>query len=1827
MSGPIRFLNSESRRFFYRIPAALLFVAIFAFIILPSIALAALNENFNSYTAGTFAEDLAISGVTFSAGTFHQWNIQPVVGLEATATGNTLRTDPVGSVVSDLIVDFGLDQDSATFDWISVVQNGLQVRFYLDGNPTPVSTQNFTGTVSVPFQTTYGVQVFEATENVTGFSFDRMIFDFSAGSARGAIDNFTTTDASPGLTTISIDDVTVTEGNAGTVNATFNVTRSATSASAVTVNWATADNTATTADNDYVTNSGMVTFAPSDTSETVTVVVNGDTAVETNETFFVNLSGPTNATIADHQGVGTITNDDAALPTISIGDVTVTEGNAGTVNANFNVTLSTASASTVTVDWGTADNTATTADNDYAADGNTVTFTPGDTSETVTVVVNGDTAIELDETFFVDLGNPVNATILDGEGVGTITNDDVASTPTISISDVTVTEGNTGTVNATFNVTLSAASASAVSVNWTVADNTATFADNDFVLANGTVVFAPGDVTEPVTILVIGDTTFEPTESFFVDLGNPVNATILDGQGVGTITNDDSAPTISINDVTVTEGNAGTVNATFTVSLSNATYQTVTVDWSSADDTATTADADYTAVSNTTTFTPGDVSETVTVVVNGDTTFEANETFFVNLSNATNATFADNQGVGTITNDDTAPTISINDVTVTEGNAGTTNFTFTVSLSAASGVTTTVDWASADNTATAADSDYTAANNTVTFTPGDTSETVTVMVNGDTTFEPDETFLVNLTNPTNATIADNQGVGTITNDDAAPTISINDVTVTEGNAGTVNATFTVSLSAASGLTTTVDWTTADNTATTADSDYTAANNTVTFTPGDTSETVTVVVNGDTTFEATESFFVNLTNPTNATIADGQGVGTITNDDAAPTISIDDVTVTEGNAGTVSATFTVSLSNASDQTVTVDWASADNTATTGNGDYVGSSGTQTFAPGVVTRTITVIVNGDTTFEPDETYFINLTNPANATISDSQGLGTITNDDTAPTISINDVTLSEGNSGTTSFTFTVSLSAISGATTTVDWASADDTATIANNDYTAASGTVTFAPGVLTQTITILVNGDTTFEANEAFFVNLTNPTNATIADGQGVGTITNDDASPTLTIDDVTVTEGNAGTVNATFTVSLAGLSALTTTVDWSTADGTATITNNDYTAASGTATFAPGDTSETVTVVVNGDTTFEPDESFFVNLTNPTNATISDTQGVGTITNDDTAPTISINDVTVAEGNAGTTSFTFTVSLSAASGATTTVDWASADNTATIANNDYTAGSGTVTFAPGVLTQTITILVNGDTTFEPDESFFVNLTNPANATIADGQGVGTITNDDAAPTISIDDVTVTEGNAGTVNATFTITLSAASGLTVTLDWASADDTATIADNDYTAASGTATFIPGDTSETVTVLVNGDTTTELDETLFINLSNLANATLADGQGVGTITNDDSAPTLSIDDVTVTEGNAGTVNATFTVSLLGTTSQTVTVDWASADDTATTADNDYTAASGTVTFAPGDTSETVTVVVNGDANVETDETFFVNLSNPTNATITDAQGTGTITNDDVAPGTLVATAACNGDNLDVTITAGDGPFDIGGSGAGLPANGVAVGVTTLTGPGSWTGVAVTETTGDTETLNLGTFNCNSAADTDGDGIPNGTDNCPTVANPGQRDDDGDGVGNACEKRQPVVVELPAPPPAPLCFDMTFEANGSVRAYIPMDRFDVNCRMLVENGHYFSWLGGPLTNAGNIGVQSVLNNQILQAVDVFSPSGKTQFEGDVVVCLRGTGALIVLDASGSPRVPRSTIAWQTPAFPGFTCGTLYAPATLILVASTEPPVQAEN
>ena len=341
----------------------------------------------------------------------------------------------------------------------------------------------------------------------------------------------------------------------------------------------------------------------------------------------------------------------------------------------------------------------------------------------------------------------------------------------------------------------------------------------------------------------------------------------------------------------------------------------------------------------------------------------------------------------------------------------------------------------------------------------------------------------------------------------------------------------------------------------------------------------------------------------------------------PQISIDDVSKTEGNAGTSNATFTISIDRPAPVSgVSVHYATSDVTATQ-PADYTSTSGTATITSGNTSTTVDVPIVGDTLDENNETFHVDLTTPTGGAIFDSQGVGTITDDDGPPTIAVNDVSVNEGNSGTAPATFTVSLSQQSGKTVTVQYGTSDSTAT-QPSDYATTSGTLTFNPGDKSKQVTVNVNGDTTVEPDEAFHLDLTTPSNATIADALGVGTITNDDtvtppATPTLAIGDATVNpEGNSGTQNATFTVTLSSAAISSVTVNYTTSDGTANAPG-DYTTTTGTLTFSPAETSKSISVPVIGDTVPEPNETFSLDLATPAGATIADGHGVGTIVDDD----------------------------------------------------------------------------------------------------------------------------------------------------------------------------------------------------------------------------------------------------------------------------------------------------------------------------------------------------------------------------------------------------------------------------------------------------------------------------------------------------------------------------------------------------------------------------------------------------------------------------------
>jgi len=434
--------------------------------------------------------------------------------------------------------------------------------------------------------------------------------------------------------------------------------------------------------------------------------------------------------------------------------------------------------------------------------------------------------------------------------------------------------------------------------------------------------------------------------------------------------------------------------------------------------------------------------------------------------------------------------------------------------------------------------------------------------------------------------------------------------------------------------------------------------------------------------------------------------------------------------------------------------------------------------------------------------------------------------------------------------------------------------------------------------------------------------------------------PSFSINDVTVAEGGA----LTFTVTKTGPAIQPYSVNYATANGTAA--GSDYAAASGTLTFAANETTKIITVATIDDALNEATETVLLNLSGGTGGTtITDAQGVGTITDNDATVYFAINDVLVAEGGI----LTFTVTKSGATSQSLSVNYATADGTAT-AGSDYTAASGTLTFAAGDTTKTISIATTDDTLNEASETVLLNLSGATGgAGISDTQGIGTIADNDAAPSFSINDVSVAEGGV----LSFTVTKTGSTSQSFSVNYATADGTAT-AGSDYTAASGTLTFAAGDTTKTISVTTTNDTVNEASETALVNLSGATGgATISDTQGVGTITDNDAAPAFSINDVSVTEGGI----LSFTVTKAGSTSQSFNVNYATADGTAT-AGSDYTAASGTLTFAAAETAKTISVMTIDDVLTETSETLVTNLSGATGgATISDSQGAGTIVDNEI------------------------------------------------------------------------------------------------------------------------------------------------------------------------------------------------------------------------------------------------------------------------------
>ena len=1163
---------------------------------------------------------------------------------------------------------------------------------------------------------------------------------------------------------------------------------------------------------------------------------------------------------------------------------------------------------------------------------------------------------------------------------------------TVSISSPSVTEGDSGSKNLTFTVTLSSASAQQVTVQYADAGTgTATSGTDYTAITGGTLTFTAGTTSQTFNVSVTGDTTDEADETVLVTLSDASGATIstTSGTGTGTITDDDDPPTVSVAAASVTEGDSGSKNLTFTATLSAASGKQATVNWAEGTGGTATSGTDYTAITGgKLTFAAGTTSQTFNVSVTGDVVDESNETVVVTLSSPTNATISATAGsaTGTITDNDATPTsitLTVNDDSVGEGDGDTTiTVTATVDGATRFGTAKTVT-ASVAGSGTASAVDFAAVSDfdiTIAAGTASKSETFTLSPTDDSVDETDETITVSGTS-TGLTI--NSDTITLSDDDATPsiTLSVSDSSVAEDDgATTITVTATVD-----GTTRFVDDTTVEvsvaGSGTAAAVDFAAVSNfniSISAEAASGAETFTLTPTDDTVHEANETITVSGTSGSltvnSATIA-------LTDDEALPTaaLALSPTSIGEdGGASTVTAT----LSAASSAAVTLTVGAAAGTGAVAADFSLSVAKTLTIAAGATTSTGTVTV----TAADNDVDAANKSVTVSATATGGNGVAapsdvtlTLTDDDTAG-VTFNPTTLTVTEQGASqSFTVVLDSEPTGGVngTTWVGLTPSDtdelDLNTALTYPYNLSFNTSNWDTP---KTVAVTALGDSD-RANDSKQIRYTvaGYTGGEVTNQLAVTVTVIDDDKPTVSLSLSSSISENGGT--ATVTATLDEAVTVATTVTVAAAAGTDTDASDFTLSSANTLTIAAGDTTSTgtVTIAAVDNALDEPDKSVAVSGTVSHDGVTPPTAKTLTITDDDPAPTLSIDSPSVSEGNSGSKNLTFTATLSAASARRVTVQYADAGTGTATSGTDYTAiAAGTLTFAAGTTSQTFNVSVTGDVLDEADETVKVRLKDPVNAAVSTtaGTGTGTITDDDATPTLLISSPSVSEGDSGSTALTYTVTLSAASGREVTVQYADSGLGTATSGTDYTAiTAGTLTFAAGTTSRTFSVSVTGDTVAESDETVEVTWSNAANAMISTRAGLvtnalrvdGTITDDDGAPdtiTLTVDDDDVGEGE-GATTITVTATVDGTTrfaeAKTVTV---SVAGTGTAGAVDFTAVSNfNISIAAGAASGTgsFTLTPTDDSDDETDETITVSGTstgltvNPDTISLTDDDGTPT------------------------------------------------------------------------------------------------------------------------------------------------------------------------------------------------------------------------------------------------------------------------------------
>ncbi|MBT22806.1 MAG: hypothetical protein CMD62_00835 [Gammaproteobacteria bacterium] len=1254
------------------------------------------------------------------------------------------------------------------------------------------------------------------------------------------------------------------------------------------------------------------------------------------------MSNPSNATLgSDDAHTYTITDNDDA-PTIDF-NTTTSSGAESVSSAALTVDLSAASSQNVTVNYAVT-GTATGSGTDYTLANGTLTISAGATSGTITIAgIIDDSLDEPDETVIVTLSSPNNAT-LGSDSVHTYTITDNENTPTVDFN-TTSSSGAESVSSKAITVDLSGTSSQNVTVDYAVT-GTATGSGTDYTLANGTLTISAGATSGTITIAsIVNDSLDEDNETVILTLSSPSNATLgSDSVHTYTIFDNDDAPVVDFNS-TSSNGAESTSSKAVTVDLSAASAKDVTVNYA-VTGTASGSGNDYTLASGTLTISAGATSGTITIAsIVDDSIDEADETVILTLSNPSNATLgSDSIHTYTITDNESTPTVDFN-TTSSSGAESVSSKAITVDLSGPSSETVTVDYA-VTGTATGSGTDYTLVNGTLSITAGTTTSTITIAnIVDDAADETDETVIVTLSSPSNATLgSDKVHTYTITDDDNEPTIDFNTASST-GAEDISSVAITVDLSAASSNDITVNYA-VTGTATGSGTDYTLADGTLTISAGATSGAITIAgIVDDTSVEGNETVILTLSGPSNATLgSDSVHTYTISDNDGTPTVAFSSSSSSDSESVS-SRSVEIVLPFASESDIEVDYDVTGGTAGSGS-DYTFSSGTLTIINGATTGTITItdIIN-DLLDEIDETIIITLSNPVNATLgSDVVHTLIISDDDSPPVIDFNLIS-SSGDEATSSKAITVDLSAVSSQNVTVDY-TVTGTATGSGTDYTLANGTLTISAGESSGTITIgSITDDSISEADETIIVTLSNPSNATLgSDAVHTYSIVDNDTIPMIDFN-ATSSNGNESLSSAGLTIDLSAASGQNITVDYA-VTGTATGLGTDFTLANGTVTINAGETSGSITIAdIIDDSLKEVDETVIVTLSNPSNATLgSDSVHTYTIIDNDTPPVVNFK-ATSSNGDESVSSKVITVNLSAASSQNITVDYA-VSGTATGSGTDYTLANGTLTINAGSTSGIITIgNIVDDSLDEVDETIIVTLSSPSNATLGNNNVHTYVINDNEnAPSIGFNLIS-SSNDESVASQSIDVNLSSVSSKNITVNY-SATGTATGSGTDYNLANGTLTINPGEVNGTITITdIVDDSLDEANETVIITLSSPTNASLGtDIVHTYTINDNDNAPAIGFN-ITSSKSDEPSPPINITVDVSQISGREISVDY-QLTGTASGSGIDYSLENGTLTINAGENTGTITIpsIIDDDL-AEEDETIIITLSNPTNAFLGD------------------------------------------------------------------------------------------------------------------------------------------------------------------------------------------------------------------------------------------------------------------------------------------